>query len=385
MSIIDIFNEKLQDIKDMAEGKTELMNMDAENVENLIDEKQLWEMFENIKNKVLSMDLSKNAIGNGVVDSLDIDESLGDDVGLRWFEGSFYVCKHCNRKEYGENAFRYHLKKIHNVLKNIHDHYSKYEQKHYNCKICSASINHDYSSLYQHIKKEHFISIVEYEAQFKNKEMKNAEETVNEELTKHSETSDKPKQATLKILSPSFINDFILINQKTSISANNPGGQVERKEEEQVQGGPNQNISPPTSPKPMVNIRPKLKPSRRLGTKSPQPPSPSSPTVGSSSKNTTLESSIKNIEITKVVEVGAEDQEVVAVKREPVEQRIKRRTLFYCPLGDVDDNSLSCPYNTTKDGFTNGEAARHLKNVHKLRPKDMKPGMYKFNKVKIEL
>ena len=89
--------------------------------------------------------------------------------------------------------------------------------------------------------------------------------------------------------------------------------------------------------------------------------------------------------IPKVVEVGAEDQEVVAVKCEPVEQRIKRRTLFYCPLGDVDDNSLSCPYNTTKDGFTNGEAARHLKNVHKLRPKDMKPGMYKFNKVKIEL
>ena len=54
------------------------------------------------------------------------------------------------------------------------------------------------------------------------------------------------------------------------------------------------------------------------------------------------------------------------------------QTLFLCPLD-------KCDFFTTKEGFKNGLAAKHLREIHKLTAADMTvPGKFKFQKLKGE-
>ena len=54
--------------------------------------------------------------------------------------------------------------------------------------------------------------------------------------------------------------------------------------------------------------------------------------------------------------------------------------LFFCPLN-------GCRFYTDKDGMKNYTAARHLRNNHNVRARDMElapPGYYKYEKIKGE-
>jgi hypothetical protein len=65
------------------------------------------------------------------------------------------------------------------------------------------------------------------------------------------------------------------------------------------------------------------------------------------------------------------------VKEEPVPISIpKALSFYYCPIPD-------CSFYTTKEGMKKSQAALHLKNDHKIKAKDMKPGMYRFDKIKV--
>merc|ERR1719228_293450 len=62
------------------------------------------------------------------------------------------------------------------------------------------------------------------------------------------------------------------------------------------------------------------------------------------------------------------DQPKISVKKEaaaPV--KAKPQSFYYCPIS-------GCKFFTTKAGMKTSEAALHLKNEHKLKAKDMKPG-----------
>ena len=54
----------------------------------------------------------------------------------------------------------------------------------------------------------------------------------------------------------------------------------------------------------------------------------------------------------------------------------KPLSFYYCPMP-------GCSYYTTKEGMKKSQAALHLKNDHKIKAKDMQPGMYKFDKIKV--
>ena len=60
------FNEKLKDIRDICSGKTEsVMDMDTTLEEReLIDENQIWNMFEEIKRQVIKLDITNGSLLN---------------------------------------------------------------------------------------------------------------------------------------------------------------------------------------------------------------------------------------------------------------------------------------------------------------------------------
>lgn len=379
-SFIDIFNTKLKDIRDIAEGKTDIMNMENDDQE-CAGEEQIWNMFETIKKNVMDLDLSKVTLENSIVDSLDDVEEK--DGGLRWFEGSYYVCNKCNKREFGDNAFRLHLRKIHNLppkeTRQLTSFYSRYERRSYPCQICGARLDHDYSSLSQHFKRKHDnMSIVEYADTFVTDEAEASLNTLEESIADPiPNTAHKPM---LKILSPTLINEMFHERGTSPPTINTES--VSEGSHQDARITPNISVEE-KQPTKFVTLKPRKRrlsastTSSRLSAKTttpstapPPPAAPQPPGAG--------------VEVTRVVEAAADQAEVLAVKREPVEAR-RVRTLYYCPYKvGGGDTAPPCQFFTNKAGFMNNKAADHLMNVHKLRLQDMKPGQCKFNKVKVE-
>ena len=71
-------------------------------------------------------------------------------------------------------------------------------------------------------------------------------------------------------------------------------------------------------------------------------------------------------------------QEDIVVKQELASNSTKATSMYLCPMDD-------CNFSTTKEGMKTSKAALHLKMTHKIRAVDMKPGMYKFSKIKCQL
>ena len=69
-------------------------------------------------------------------------------------------------------------------------------------------------------------------------------------------------------------------------------------------------------------------------------------------------------------------QEDVLVKQELSSNAPKSLSVYLCPIPN-------CNFSTSKEGMKTSKAALHLKKEHKIRAVDMKPGMYKFSKVKM--
>ena len=60
-SFLQRFNEKISDMLDLAEGIVEpTVTIDDEN-EEVLDDDQIWKMFENVKAKVMNMDISHSS------------------------------------------------------------------------------------------------------------------------------------------------------------------------------------------------------------------------------------------------------------------------------------------------------------------------------------
>ena len=376
-SFMSLFTEKLRDIKDVCEGKTaSLMNMDTTMEDReVIDETQLWDMFENIKKQVLNLGIASSGVSAEIESSSkDIKDTI---IHKRWFQGSYYICKICNRKEYGDTMFKSHLKKEHGMTtkdtRNLSDFFSHYEQLEISCKLCQKVLNHDYSSLCQHIKRQHFMSIVDYEAQYiTGREtpvpLEPDSSLAVEERTEASQepesvplpAPEKRSRPILKILSPSLING--MIEKNISLLEN-------------IQAVPPNTMNPQSGGEKVSKSDPAISEE----TKKP---------VGKVNTSVMLSDQPRpSLEITGAVETPAELQEVVAVKREPMEHVARTRTLYYCPFKSVESLAENCKFFTTKQGFLNNDASRHISEVHKLTKQDiagMKPGQCKFQKVKVE-
>ena len=53
-------------------------------------------------------------------------------------------------------------------------------------------------------------------------------------------------------------------------------------------------------------------------------------------------------------------------------------TFYLCPVDE-------CSFKVTREGFENGTAAKHLKDIHKVKATDMvEKGKFKFQKIKGE-
>eukprot|EP00092_Neocalanus_flemingeri_P039257 GFUD01042737.1.p1 GENE.GFUD01042737.1~~GFUD01042737.1.p1 ORF type:complete len:306 (+),score=72.36 GFUD01042737.1:24-920(+) len=64
------------------------------------------------------------------------------------------------------------------------------------------------------------------------------------------------------------------------------------------------------------------------------------------------------------------------VKQEFSSNNPRLTSVYLCPIPN-------CNFSTNKEGMRTSKAAVHLKVEHMIRAVDMKPGMYKFNKVKM--
>ena len=74
-----------------------------------------------------------------------------------------------------------------------------------------------------------------------------------------------------------------------------------------------------------------------------------------------------------------ENQVVNQIKREDKSKKIpKVEKRFVCPLTE-------CSFWTDKVGMKGGKAAIHLSKDHMIKPKDMAPGKFKFNKVTVNI
>merc|ERR1719508_316972 len=88
-------------------------------------------------------------------------------------------------------------------------------------------------------------------------------------------------------------------------------------------------------------------------------------TISSKTEPTEQKPSVKHVK-----------QEGILVKQELSSNAPKSLSVYLCPIP-------KCNFSTSKEGMKTSKAALHLKKEHKIRAVDMKPGMYKFSKVKM--
>ena len=61
-SFFDTFNEKLKQIKDVAEGKIKPLSFTDDDKIEHVDNNQIWQMFENIKSKVMNIEFPETPV-----------------------------------------------------------------------------------------------------------------------------------------------------------------------------------------------------------------------------------------------------------------------------------------------------------------------------------
>merc|ERR1712129_587796 len=165
---------------DLAEGKVEPESVTDDNVE-VLDENQIWQMFENMKTKVMNMDISdtmvsKNSFEKGRMLNSD-DSTLGITRGSngisgdkKWYQGSFYECNSCQHIFYGREHFRNHLIKKHKIesesLLNISEFSNNFDEKLYSCNVCKKKVKHEFKNIYGHLRTKHSLTLLAYETQY---------------------------------------------------------------------------------------------------------------------------------------------------------------------------------------------------------------------------
>jgi len=340
----DIF-DKLREIKDMVEGNIEMEDLSEDDELDVLDEEQIDQMFESIKSKVMTMDLSKNK-----------PKSTNDsgNVTRKWYDGTYFNCLFCHKTIYGEEYFRKHLE-VHTeypkTLQEVKKCSTDYEEALYTCKVCSRKLKHEKTNIVCHVQT-HCKTLEDYEARYVN---------IREELE------------NLPVIRGAFKK---LPEEKLLIS----NGDV-REETRQSR-----------NPLPMFRDSPEI---------SSEDKPPSSPSLNENSsllvRQNMFADSISQIKKekehreaplkpdhfrTKVplseTNYGvnhSKQSEADVTKMSKHGKKVKPVSMYHCPI-------IECKFITTKEGMKNSEAAIHLKNEHGIKAADMKPGMYKFEKIK---
>ena len=194
-SFLQRFNEKISDMLDLAEGIVEpTVTINDEN-EEVLDDDQIWKMFENVKAKVMNMDISHSSTPTksteeeiSRIETLippekeksfylvnskpgNVNANNLDKKDKKWYQGTFYECKLCNYIGYRSSVFRSHLQLSHKInvetKKELPGYSSNFdEQKFYACKICKKTIKHDYEPIFRHLKSVHSLTIQGYETMY---------------------------------------------------------------------------------------------------------------------------------------------------------------------------------------------------------------------------
>jgi uncharacterized C2H2 Zn-finger protein len=175
-SFFDMFDVKIKQIMDLAEGRIEPVSVEDDTVE-IFDENQIWQMFENVKTKVMNMDISE-AIAS--TESCEESQISNDDSNFlnsntmleekKWYQGTFYECNLCRNIFLGQANFRSHLKRTHKIesssLKKLTEFSSNFEEKLYSCRLCETKVKHEFKNIYMHMRGNHSLTMDEYESQF---------------------------------------------------------------------------------------------------------------------------------------------------------------------------------------------------------------------------
>ena len=76
------------------------------------------------------------------------------------------------------------------------------------------------------------------------------------------------------------------------------------------------------------------------------------------------------------INVGLDETTSTAGAQIKSENPSGKQKRYACPLPE-------CAFLVNKEGMLEGKAAVHLRKVHSIKPKDMRPGQFKFRKIKI--
>eukprot|EP00092_Neocalanus_flemingeri_P010852 GFUD01011685.1.p1 GENE.GFUD01011685.1~~GFUD01011685.1.p1 ORF type:complete len:399 (-),score=114.20 GFUD01011685.1:58-1197(-) len=279
-SFFSFFDDKLKQIKDLAEGKIEPISVEDGSIE-VVDDNQIWQMFENIKKKVMTMEIPEEIFSSNSpqIEETSTDMSQADD-----------------------------LEPIKSQVK----------------------------------KHEPIVSDV--------KKPQPIRQTIEKPQPVRSQV-EKPQPVGIQFDMPQQIRSQVKKPQPIKNNAKNLQpirSQVHSKSE-----------SPFVQPRPVKSLQSVksqvAKPEGRpLGGIMPPP-------------------SIKTVTTNPTPTMA--EQSVVKQETIPI-PTTKPQSLYYCPISD-------CSFYTNKEGMKNSKAALHIKNDHKIKAKDMKPGMYKFTKIKV--
>jgi len=340
----DIF-DKLREIKDMVEGNIEMEDSSEDDEFDVLDEEQIDQMFESIKSKVIIMDLSKNNPKNA-------DASV--DATRKWYDGTYFNCLFCHKTIYGEEYFRKHLE-VHTeypkTLQEVKKCSTDYEEALYTCQVCSRKLKHEKTNIVCHVQT-HCKTLQEYEARY---------------VDIKGELQNLPviKDASKKLPEEKLLISNGDVKEETRQSRNPPRMTQDSPELSSEDNPPS---SPSFSEKPSLLVRQdifsdsisqiKNKKEQRVA---PLKPDHFQPKVPLSETNYGVkDSKLSGIDVLKVSKHA---------------KKVKPISMYHCPI-------IECKFITTKEGMKNSEAAIHLKNEHGIKAADMKPGMYKFEKIK---
>jgi len=340
----DIF-DKLREIKDMVDGNIDMEDLSEDEELDVLNEEQIDQMFESIKSKVMIMDLSKNK-----------PKSTNANVSAsrKWYDGTYFNCLFCHNTIYGEEHFRKHLE-VHNELPKTLQEVKKcstdYEEALYTCKVCSRRLKHEITNILCHVQT-HCKSLEEYEAKYVD---------IKEELKNLPVIRDASKKLVEEKLLTSNGDE----KEETRQSRNAPPMTQDSLELCSEDKPP---LSPSLSEKSSLLVRQDIfsdSISLRKNEKEPR-----EVPLKSDHFQTRVPLSETNYGVN-----NGKESEADVVKMSKHVKKVKPISMYHCPIND-------CKFITTKEGMKNSEAAIHLKNEHGIKAADMKPGMYKFEKIK---
>ena len=164
IDFIEVWNNKIQEIQDVVEGRVEPRETDLKEV----NEEDVTRLFSSLRERV-----------RGWAE----EEVASSPAGPRWYQGTFYSCNTCNNLTYGGDNFRNHLNKEHAVDKktvvNLKDFAHMFEEKSFSCQVCFKMVPHEMAKIRHHIKYNHKLGMDEYESQYINGNKQNVQPKIS--------------------------------------------------------------------------------------------------------------------------------------------------------------------------------------------------------------